>query len=149
MGLAGDRGPEGGRVGVPELEAAGIVGRQRGLAADQVDGGTALGSRLGERDRAGGEVEGGQPDLAGQLRPDFLPVQAPRDHQVDEHEDLALQRDHDPFAQAADAGHRATHRLGGARIHRAQHEGVGEPDALEPRAANTRGQRFEVDGDVG
>jgi len=36
-----------------------------------------------------------------------------------------------------------------AGIHRAQHEGVGEPEALEARAADARGQRFEVDGDVG
>ena len=53
-----------------------------------------------------GEVERGERRLAaGRLAPARLPVQAPGDHQVEDQEELALEREHDALAEPAHAAH--------------------------------------------
>ena len=56
------------RVGREDLDAAGIVPGQRRLAAHGVDGRPLLRAHLGQHQRAVGEVERGQSDLADQRR---------------------------------------------------------------------------------
>ena len=51
-------------------------------AADQVQARPAFAAGLGQRQRPAGKIKCGQTDLSCRLRPDGLPVQTARDHQV-------------------------------------------------------------------
>jgi hypothetical protein len=121
---------------------------QRGLAAGQVQRGPALGAGLGQDERARREVERGQAHLAGDAGAGRFPVQAARNHQVDDDEQLVFERDDDALAEPAEAGDLTAGDGRGRRIDGAQQERARDPDALEPRAIDARPQRLDVDGDV-
>src|SRR5260370_1142591 len=118
------------------------------VTASRVNGGAPLQARVGQGEGAGREVERGQPDLAGQLRAGLLPVQPARDYQVDQDEAVALELDHDPLAEPPQPGHRAPGDLGRGGVDRAQHERVGQAQALEPGAPDASVERLEIDADV-
>src|SRR5437667_9857388 len=69
---------------VQRLQPAAIVLSEGGLATQQVNRCTLFLRGLSEQQRAVGEVEGSQADLARDCCTLFLPPEAPRDHQVDE-----------------------------------------------------------------
>ena len=109
-----------------------------------------LRARLGQQQRAVREVERRQDHL----RPDarrsarLAPAQPPRDHQVDDQEELVVELEHDALA---DAPH-AADDLAGDRVdrrrHRAQDERARQHHLFEHSAGHLRPQRFHVDHDV-
>ena len=148
MVLGGEGCAERREIGLQHLEAPGIVLAQGRFAPGQVDGRALLRARLGHEKRPRRAIQGGHADLARDLRPGRLPVQAPGDHEVEDHEELVVQLDDDPLAQSPQATHGLAADGGEGRVDGAQHEGAGEPDALEPGAEDARPQRLDVDGDV-
>src|SRR5215831_18029323 len=76
-------------------------------------------------------------------------VQAPCDHQVDDQEQIIVELDHDALAKPTQRLDGASMRGGDGRLERADHEGAGQPHALERGAADARVERLDVDGDVG
>src|SRR3970040_491691 len=93
-----------------------------------------LGAGLRELERAGAEVEGGQSAPLGERRSCVLPVEPPRDHEVEHEEQLAVQLDHDPFSQAREAGDRPTFDGREWWFDRPEEERARNPDVLQPRA---------------
>ena len=77
------------------------------------------------------------------------PSQAPGDHQVEHQEELPLERQHDPFAEAPDPGDSPP--LGGAqgRLEGPQEERAGEADPLEGAAGDEALEGLDVDGGIG
>ncbi len=104
---------------------------------------------LGHEDRAGGEVERRDAELAGNAPARRAPVEAARDHQVEHQVELLLEADHQALAEPAEQRHPPA--LGGrdGRLHRAQEERAPEPHALERLRQDAGLQALEVDGDVG
>ena len=141
--------PEPREVGLEDLDAAGIVLAESVLAAHEVEGGPALRAGLGQDQGPGGEVQGAEADPPGRSGARRPPVKPARDHQVDDREALALERDGDALAQAAEADHRPPGQGLGRGLDGAQHEGAQQTDALQAGAADARVQRLDVDGDVG
>ena len=86
------------QIGLLDLQPAGVVIGQAGLAFDQMQGGAALGPGFGQGQAAAGEIEGGEGLFAGQLGTRRPPMQAPGDHQVQDEPELALQADGNAFA---------------------------------------------------
>src|SRR5262249_39844422 len=130
------------------FDAAGVVGLQRLLAADEMKRRPPLAAGLGEQQRAVGKVERGETDLARRLGPALLPAEAAGDHQVDDEEEVLLEPENDAFAEPPD-------RLDGfadggveRRIERAHQKWVDDSDALERLAEDprreTRPVRFEI-----
>src|SRR5262245_12350103 len=74
VALARERTREGGEIDVHRLDAAGVEGGETGVALHDVERGPLLRARLGEGQGAGGEVEGGEPDLSRDPGPWRLPV---------------------------------------------------------------------------
>ncbi len=138
-----------GEVGPERLEAAAVERAERRLAAHEVQRRAPLRAGLGEDERAGREVEGGEPHLARELRPGRLPVEPARDHEVQRQEQLAVEREHDPLPQPADRGDAPPLHLREGRIGRAEQERTPQPDALEGLAQHPRGQGLDVHLDVG
>ena len=66
-----------------------------GSPLHHVQGGALLRARLGEEQGARCEVEGREPELAGELGPRRTPAQAAGDHEMQHHEALAVQREDD------------------------------------------------------
>src|SRR5437899_4727033 len=67
-------------TGPEDVESAGIHRGERGLALDQMERGAALGSGLGEHQRAASEFEGGERYPARHLRMCAEPAQPAGDH---------------------------------------------------------------------
>ena len=83
-----------------------------------------------------GKSNAASPILPGGLASGGEPAEPAGDHQVDDEEQLALEREDDPLAQAPEALHPAAGDLGGRRAHRAEHERVPDGEALERLAEN-------------
>ena len=77
------------------------------------------------------------------------PAQPAGDHQVDDEEELALEREDDALAEPLDADDNLAFDRGNRRRHRAQQERMADADALETVADDLGRQALEVDADVG
>src|SRR3989449_5936996 len=143
--LPGERVAERRQVRVKYLEAARVVRAQTGFATDQMQRGPPLRARLGQDDRPRREVEAGETDLSWQLGARGLPMEAARDHEVQNEKEVALESDHDALAEPSESGDptagRGRQRRGGGT-----EEGKGpDPPALPPGARDARLARFHVD----
>ena len=135
--------------GVLHLEAARVVLGQRRFAAHEVQARALVRARLGEDQRAARKVERGEAPLARRARPALTPAEAPRDHQVEDQEQIALEREYDPLAEPAEAEHALSLGRGERRIDAAQERRTHDAHALERLAHAPRREAFDVDGDVG
>ena len=63
--------------------------------------GPLLRARLGEDQRPGREVEGGEADLAGRLGAVFFPAQTAGDHEVEDEEEVPLQAEDDALKEGS------------------------------------------------
>ena len=82
-------------------EAAHVERGKRRRSADDVNGCTALGARLGHRQRAIRKSEQRQRDAARRLLVAREPAKASGDHQVDHDEEVVVERDDDALAESA------------------------------------------------
>ena len=82
-----------------DFEPSGVVRRQRRVAADQVQGGTAFRAGFGQDQGPGREVERGQAELLRDVGARFLPAQPSGDHEVNDDMEMFLQAEHDAFAK--------------------------------------------------
>ena len=81
--------------------------------------------------------------------PGVAPAQPAGDHQVNDQEEVVVEHEHDALADAAHAADDLAVSGVERRIDGAQDERAEEPDPLEAPADDVRGQRFDVDDDVG
>src|SRR5215468_12775393 len=94
------------------------------------------------------EVEGGQAQFAGNLRPALFPLESSRDHQVNDEKQTALEFEDDLLAQAAkspDAPPMDCRDRGSDRSH---NEWTRQPHALEGLIEDPRLQRFHVQQNI-
>src|SRR5262249_36947095 len=136
---------------VERFAAAGIERAHGGVASHQLHRGSFLRARLGEEQRAVREVERGEQHLGTHTRLSawLAPAQPPRDHQVQDQEQIAIEFEDDPLPDPPDAADQlATNRLEW-RIDRSQDEGTEEIDARETMPDDMAGQRLEIDDNVG
>ncbi len=142
-------GGEGLERRVQHLEAAGVVPREARLALDQVQRGTALGTRLGQRQHAVREFEAGEGDSLGARRAGIEPVQAPGDHEVQDEPEAAVEPDRDPLAEPAHVTDRASLGRADRGQRRAQQERRDQHDAPEWLADEAHRERLHVHRHVG
>ena len=135
--LGEERGAEGGEVGCQHLDAARVERAQPVLAGDDVQRGALARARFGHEQRAGRELERGEPDFARDGRATRPPAQAAGDHQMEHEEELALERDHDALAEPARGDDRA------------QEKRARQLDALERVADDACRQALAIELDVG
>lgn len=101
-----------------------------------------------EQQRPGGKIERGQADPPCALGAARLPLQTTGDHQVEHHEPLPRESDHDALAEPAEGLHPPSQEALQGRLNRAQQEGAAHPGHLQRLPADPRPQRLQVDLDV-
>src|SRR2546428_9812910 len=92
VALTGERFLKRGQIGLEHLETPAVERGEGACAPRQVDGGALLLARLGEEQRAVGEVESGETVAARDRRAARLPPQPPRDHEVQHDEVVVVER---------------------------------------------------------
>ena len=107
-----------------------------------------FGAGLGEDQRAVREVERGEADLARQLRAPRLPVQPAGDHQVEDEEEVVVEREDDALAEPRDASDHLPLDRAERRRRRSHQKRADQPNAVDRLADDPRGKRFDVDRDV-
>ncbi len=146
--LARERRPEGRQVDREHLEPARVLLGERGLSPHRIEGRPLLRARLREEQGPRREVEGGQAHLSRNLRPARAPVEPPRDHQVEDQEQLLRERDHEALAEPPERAHRAAHQRVEGWVHGAEEEGARQAEALERLAEDPGPERVDVHLDV-
>ena len=63
-------------------------------------------------------------------------------------EEVGLEREDDPLAEAPHAGDRAARRVGDGRLDRAKHERTADPDPIQRPACDVPLQRLDVHRDI-
>jgi hypothetical protein len=124
------------------------VSREFIPTANEVDGCTSFRAGLGQEKRAVGEIERRQTTSFRRLRAGLSPLQSPRDHEVDHHEEFTVKREDHPFAEPTDIQDASTCNLIGRRGDRAKHKGVGHPEPLQSRSGDQPVQTLDIDRDI-
>ena len=124
LGELGDARPQ-------DFETAGIVLGERFFSPDDVQRGALLRRRFGHQQRAVGEIKRRQADAARHLRTPFAPPKSTRDHQVEDHENVALELPDDAFAETAQAADNLAIDREDRRVERSHQERTLHPGALE------------------
>ncbi len=148
VALTRERFPKGGEIGLEHLETPAVERGEGARAPRQVDGGAPLLARLGEEQRAVGEVESGETVAARDRRAVRLPPQPPRDHEVQHDEVVVVETERDALAEPTELLHHAPRHVGDRGIDGPQQEGARDPERLERAAHHARSQRFQIDDDV-
>ncbi len=104
---------------------------------------------LGHRQRAVLKVERRKSSLARQLRTRFLPVQPPRDHQVQHRPQIVLKADRDALAHSSQLPHTLPFERRKRRLHAAQEEDALKPHPHQPLAFDPRAQRKQIRFNIG
>ena len=126
------------------VQSTRVVGREGVQAPDDMERRSMLRAGFGEEQRGIREIERGEPRATGDGRAGGLPVQPARDHQVQHDKVVVLERQDDPFAEAADVADRAPRQIRHGRIRRPQQERACDPEALELCSHDARGEGVEV-----
>ena len=147
--LAREGGAKGCEIGGEHLEPAGVMVIEPVLASHEVKRGAPLRARLRQHEGSRGEVERRESGLRRDLGAGAPPVKSAGDHQVDDEEELPVERDHDAFSEAAQARHPPADRGVERRIDRAEQERARQAHPLEPGPDDSRLQRLDVNDDVG
>ena len=95
-----------------------------------------------------GKIERRQIAPSAQFRAFGLPMQSPRDHQVDHQPQLAIQPDRDPLADPPQLLNDTAFRIANRRLRRPQQEGAADPHMFERLTNDARGARIEISGDI-
>src|SRR2546428_3515562 len=146
--LPGERVAERRQVRVKYLEAARVVRAQTGFATDEMQRGPPLRARLGQDDRPRREVEAGETDLSWQLGARALPMEAARDHEVQNEKEVALESDHDALAEPSESGDPTAGRGRQRRVGGTEQGKTPDPPALPPRPRAWRFPIFDSDAGV-
>ena len=123
--------------------------RQRRRAVHDVQRRAPLGARLGQRERAVGESKRASVMRPGGFASARQPAQAAGDHQVDDEEEVAVERHDDALAEAThvDDALPSASPIGGIAVRSTN--GLTMPHAHAAARRDARVQRFAVDDDVG
>ena len=132
-----------------DVETAGIVPGERRVAPRQVNRRTAPGPGLGEDQRPAREVERREPHPARRARAGRPPVKTAGDHEVDDDEQLALEREDDALPETAEPHHGPPLDRGHRRIDRAEDERAGQAEPLQRPPEHARLEGRQVRDDVG
>src|SRR4029079_2937421 len=130
------------------ISPAAIHRLERLLARDEMQGCPALAACLRYHERSRFELQQRKAYPAGRLRAFGKAAQPAGDHQVQNEEQLALQGEHDPLAEAAQADDLATFHRADRRIRGAQQKRVEQHDPAQGPALDVRAQALQVDGDI-
>jgi photosystem II stability/assembly factor-like uncharacterized protein len=147
--VGGQTGAECVEIRAQHFEPAAIVLGERGCAAHDVNRGLPLRSGLRQQERSPCEVERREPDFARDRGPTLPPPESSGDHQMDDHEQLVVERDDDAFPEPGHAANRDAFDGRDWRIVRTDDERIADPDALDPLPEDTRPERVEIALDVG
>src|SRR5262249_33016549 len=130
------------------FEAAAVEPSQLLASLHQVQRRPLLRARFREHERTPVEIERRDGAASADLRAPRLPVEAARDHEVQDQEEVLLEREHDALADPFDARHSLAASLRDRRRDRPQEKRASEADLLEPLADDARTKRLEIGGDV-
>ncbi len=106
-------------------------------------------SLFSEDGRAGREIERRQAHLAWNGRATLPPAQPSGNHQVQDQEQTAVEVKDDPLSHPPQSHDHAAFDGSDGRLDRAHEERIPEPQPLERLIKHPRGQRFEIERDVG
>ena len=140
---------EGVQIRLEDFEPAGIVGLQGRCPFDQVERRPLLRAGLGQDQGTAIEIEGREVALTRDARAGVLPMEAPRDHEMEYQPHVVLEADGNAFTEATQLGNLLGRSRRERRRHGTQQERTREPNARERLADDSRPQRLDVNGDVG
>ena len=109
----------------------------------------ALGAGLGERERAGGELEPRQRDALRRLAARVEPAQASGDHQMEDEKQIGFESEDDALAEPANAAHALAFGFRDRGNGGAQHERIVDAHVREGPTGNPRRERVAIHRDVG
>ncbi len=95
-----------------------------------------------------GKSNAARPTLPGIGGAALAPSQTSRDHQVEDDEEIAVEREHDALAEAPEADDAASLELTRRGRDGAHQKRVADPKAFERLTEDAGVQRFEIDRDV-
>src|SRR6185436_708140 len=133
------------------LDAARVVSRERSRAPHEFDRRALLRTRFGQKQRAVRKHERREQHLAAESQLLFrsAPAQASRDHQMNDDEQLLVERQDNALAETAHTTHWLRPDFVNRRRDRAEDEGALQLDTREGMADELLSQRFDVERDVG
>src|SRR5450759_5266509 len=130
------------------LEAA-RVERLKGLApGDEPDPRPLLRARLGQEERPRVEIQRKEAELFRDRGGGFPPVQAPRDHEMQDEEEIFFERKHDSLAEPGHGRQAPAFHLPERWLHGAQYERARESDLPEHIPLQESLEVFDVHRDV-
>ena len=109
----------------------------------------AFRSRFSEDERAIVEVHREQTYLARDFGTRLLPAETPRDHQMEDEEQLPFQFEDNPLAEPVQRNDRPSFQLGQGWIDGPKKERGRQPDVLHAMPDDTRREGVQVEEDVG
>jgi len=139
---------EPGEVHSEHLDPPAVELRESRFACNQVERRPLLRRGLGKHERAVGKVERRECSAAADLRPALSPVQPARNHQVQDQEQISLEREDDSLADPSQREDPAAAGLPERRSDRAQQKRARQPHRLESLTDDARFERGEIAQDV-
>ena len=133
---------------IERLEPARVERSQRRLANDDVERGALPRTGLCENERPSREVERREPQSRRDLRPWLAPLEATGDHEVEDEEEIALERERDALADPPHAAHRAALCARERRLDGAHEVGAHDAGTHQRRADEPRREVLDVERDV-
>jgi hypothetical protein len=147
--FGGESGAEASEVGREDFDTAGIEVAEGLIAADEMEGGAALGAGFREDERAGGEIEGGEGVAAGEFGLGRAPVKTAGDHEVENEPEIAYNADGDAFADAAKGKDGFAFDAGEGRIDSAKKKDGDEAHMIERLSEDQGFESGDIGGNVG
>jgi hypothetical protein len=95
------------------------------------------------------EIERREPDFARETCSRAAPMQAARNHQMHEEEQMALKAQDEPLAKPTHLHDEPSLRIGQRRIGAPQDKGIGQPHSLDTSANHLARKRLDVEGQIG
>ena len=132
-------------LGLEGLQPPWVVSRESLGAAEEPQAGPLLRARLAQQEGTRLEIEGREavPSRKGGFG--LSPVEATRDHQVQDEEEFILQLEDDALAHAAQSDDAPALRLLDARVMASEDEGAADANAPDLLSLHAAPQRVEIE----
>jgi len=130
------------------VDAAGIVFVDRRAARDDVESRPFLTPLLGHEKRSVFEVERSEAATLRDAHTRLAPAQTPRNHEVQDEEELVLELDHDPLADPLDPTDLLFDRLFRGWLHGPQPERTPKAETRQALANHLPPQRGQIRLDI-
>lgn len=133
---------------IEHVDSAWIERVEIRFTSHEMDRRASFRSRLGEQKRAVAEVERGKAKPGRNLRARREPLQPAGDHQMNDDEEIAVERDDDALADALQPNHSVPDELVGSGLDRAEDERIRKSNLRQSLTDDSTLERLDIDEHV-